>query len=239
MINKRFLTLNEVSRSVDKPSMKSPLFNLHPSPKFSALGPYYLADISTELLANGYSVRFRAPGNSMHPAINDGELIIVKSVMPSDLKRGDIVLYRLNSGVIAHRVVRILRKKDGAPSFLLQGDAAEAFDYPVEVHQVLGKVTSVQRDGCSINLYSIRAKMLRTGHASASRLKRWIAGISLRKWIAGISFRKWIAGILLRNKKKSGWHRYMKYSSIQGKKSRKQRKMKMNVTFNKKYYRLN
>ena len=170
----RLQTRLGIVRSLDRSSTQSSFLSLQHSPQSSALSPHHLVDISTELLANGYSVRFRAPGNSMHPAINDGELIIVKPVMPSDLKRGDIVLYRLNSGVIAHRVVRILRKKDGAPSFLLQGDAAGACDYPVEAHQILGKVTSVQRDGRSVNLYSIRAKMLRIGHAWASRLKRLI-----------------------------------------------------------------
>ncbi len=130
-------------------------------------------DITTELLRCGKSVRFRAPGRSMHPTIKDGETITVEPVKPSGIKRGDIVLYRFEKGVIAHRVVRI-EKNDGAPLFILRGDALGAQDEAAAVQQVLGKVVSVQRGGRSIDPYSRRAKMVRIAYVCASRLRRWM-----------------------------------------------------------------
>ncbi len=63
--------------------------------------------------------------------------------------------------------------------FILRGDASAICDDPVEAEQVLGKVVSVERGGCSIDLYSRRAKMFHFAHARASRLKRWVVRIFL------------------------------------------------------------
>jgi hypothetical protein len=82
------------------------------------------ADLATELLERGHSVRFQAPGRSMHPTIREGETITVEPVEPSAVKRGDIILYRSESGVIAHRVICIEKQE-------MLGDSAQfpiAFD---------------------------------------------------------------------------------------------------------------
>ncbi|HKR00519.1 MAG TPA: S24 family peptidase, partial [Pyrinomonadaceae bacterium] len=65
-------------------------------------------DLSTELLRRGYSVRFRPRGFSMLPTIRDGEAILVEPVEEEAIRRGDILLYRTERGVIAHRVVEIV-----------------------------------------------------------------------------------------------------------------------------------
>ena len=141
----------------------------------SVLSPQDLfTDVSTELLRSGQSIRFRAPGRSMHLTIKEGEIITVQPVAPSAVKIGDIILYRFEGGVIAHRVVRIERGEDGGSRFILRGDASGVPDEPVEPSQVLGKVVSVERGGRSIDLYSRRAKMLLTAYVCASRLKRWM-----------------------------------------------------------------
>jgi hypothetical protein len=68
--------------------------------------------------------------------------------------------------------------------FILQGDASAICDEPVEAQQVLGKVVSVERGSRSIDLYSRRARMLRTAHVWASRLKRRI--IRIFPWVRGL-----------------------------------------------------
>ena len=73
-------------------------------------------DVSTELLRQGKSVRFRAPGLSMHPAIKEGETITVEPVAPFDIKRGDILLYFIGKKAIAHRVIRIKRENNDSKS---------------------------------------------------------------------------------------------------------------------------
>jgi hypothetical protein len=159
-------------------------------------------DVSTELLRQGQSVRFRAPGLSMHPAIKEGEAITVAPIVPFDIKRGDILLYIVERKVIAHRVVRIEKKKSDTsnqsstqcpaqsstqsskPSshlFLLRGDASPICDDPVEAQQILGKVVSVERHGRNIDLHSRRAGMLHIAYTWAFHLKRLILCL-LRKW---------------------------------------------------------
>ena len=64
-----------------------------------------LLDLTAELLSRGTTVRFRPRGRSMYPSIREGELITVEPVAASDVKLADIVLYRSERGLIAHRVV--------------------------------------------------------------------------------------------------------------------------------------
>jgi hypothetical protein len=73
-------------------------------------------DVSTELLRQGQSVRFRAPGRSMYPTIKEGETIRVEPLAPFDIKRGDILLYIVGRKVVAHRVVSIKRDKSNFTS---------------------------------------------------------------------------------------------------------------------------
>ena len=62
--------------------------------------------------------------------------------MPGDVKRGDIILYRSQRGVIAHRVVSLPTHSSVPgpdPLFLLRGDASLSCDEPVEARQILGR----------------------------------------------------------------------------------------------------
>jgi len=132
----------------------------------------------------------------MHPTIKEGETIRVEPIAPFDIKRGDILLYIVGRKVIAHRVVSIKSEKNDLSTlsstnsathsstissrllFILRGDASGTCDDPVEAQQVLGKVISVERRGCSIDLYNRKARMLRILHAWASRLKRLILRVT-------------------------------------------------------------
>ena len=83
---------------------------------FSILGSKLFLDLMGELLRGGTRVRFRANGRSMYPSIRDGEVVMVEPVGPSDVKLADIVLYRSERGLIAHRVVGTERKPDTSPT---------------------------------------------------------------------------------------------------------------------------
>ena len=133
-------------------------------------------EVAVNLLQNGQSVRFQAPGRSMKPSIREDETIIIEPITPSEVRKGDIILYNNHTGVIAHRVIRIERKDTSQPpdSFILRGDASITNDKPVAAEQILGKVVSVVRNGRTIDLYSRKVKTMRLIRLFASRLKRII-----------------------------------------------------------------
>lgn len=97
-------------------SAKSSSISSKHSSKYASSPQQLFIDMSTELLRQGQSVRFRAPGLSMHPAIKEGETITVVPISSFDIKRGDILLYLAGKKVIAHRVVRIKREKSDSQS---------------------------------------------------------------------------------------------------------------------------
>jgi signal peptidase len=111
----------------------------------------------------------------MHPSIKHGETITVEAVSPSDVKCGDIALYRHEAGIVVHRVVAIKRTKpEDVAMFSLRGDASATCDQPVRPEQILGKVISVERSDSNINPYSKRAQLSRMAHVAIRGIKGWI-----------------------------------------------------------------
>ena len=65
-------------------------------------------ELISDLLKDGFKVSFTAPGNSMSPTIRTDETVLVEPIEPSAIKKDDIVLYRSNGNLIAHRVMGIV-----------------------------------------------------------------------------------------------------------------------------------
>ena len=133
-------------------------------------------DTSVELLREGRGVKFEAPGDSMYPTICDGDLITVEPIKPSDVVVSDIILYRHENGVVAHRVVSIEAPQSSAPSpqrcFTFLGDAAINHDDPIRADQILGRVVSIERNGRQLDPYCLRIKLLYKARRVVARLKR-------------------------------------------------------------------
>jgi hypothetical protein len=106
----------------------------------------------------------------MSPAIRDGEAVTVAPVRASEVRRGDIILYRAERGLIAHRVLR-LRGETDAPVFITRGDAATSCDAPVSASQVLGRVICVERNGRPLSLKGLRMRIFCGARPFISRLK--------------------------------------------------------------------
>jgi signal peptidase I len=132
----------------------------------------YFSQLSADLLRHGHSVRFRATGESMHPTIRAGDAITVQPVVPSDLRYADIMLYRTERSVLAHRVVGRLKAAGARGAFLVRGDACMDCDEPVAEAQVLGKVVTVERGDRLIALDRRTAKIWHLVRLFVYRLKR-------------------------------------------------------------------
>jgi hypothetical protein len=104
------------------------------------------------LLDEGLSVRFRASGRSMLPALRDGDCLTVAPARAAEIAVGDVVLCDTRRGPVAHRVSSIERLADGERRFSLRGDASLEGDGPVAAKQVRGRIVSVERDGRRVSL---------------------------------------------------------------------------------------
>jgi signal peptidase I len=137
-----------------------------------------------QALTNGTMVRFRAEGDSMYPTIRDGETITVAPVSPEAIVRGDVLLCRHGTRVLAHRVV-------GTTScgtdhfFVLRGDAKASCDAPVDASAVVGKVINVVRGARLIPLCGRAARIRRAARTAASRAK--VFGARFERIIRSIS----------------------------------------------------
>jgi signal peptidase I len=117
--------------------------------------------------------RFRAEGLSMYPAIRHGELITVGPVDCDQVVRGDVLLCRHSTQVLAHRVVATAGY--GSERVLqLRGDAKQGCDAPVAARDVIGRVLSVRRNGRAITLCGRAARLRHTIRTAASRAKAFV-----------------------------------------------------------------
>jgi len=73
-------------------------------------------------------------GDSMYPAIRNGDFVEIAPCQVSDLRRGDIVLASIGRGLTLHRVVRIA--PDG---IVMRGDNALTTDPPFGPSDLLGR----------------------------------------------------------------------------------------------------
>jgi signal peptidase I len=105
--------------------------------------PPDFAAVCSSLLRSGESVRFRATGRSMVPAIRDGDVLTVAPASPGESRVGDVVLYAGAWGLLAHRVVACL----GDGQVHVRGDAIGSEDERVTPDRILGHVVELHRNG--------------------------------------------------------------------------------------------
>lgn len=92
----------------------------------------------------GYSF-FRVSSESMMPALEVGDIILVKECEITDLQVKDIVTYNGTKGdmagkIITHRVVEAVYELDGKEYITTCGDANDLNDPKVEAEQIIGKM---------------------------------------------------------------------------------------------------
>lgn len=104
----------------------------------------------------GMPIRFRACGDSMYPAILNGDVITVVPVSTDEIVHGDILLYRDGDRVLAHRLIGI-SGYGTATRFRLRGDSNAWCDAPIAPAQIVGRVDTVERDGRAIALHATAA----------------------------------------------------------------------------------
>ena len=85
-------------------------------------------------------------GASMLPLLHEGDEIQISHDL-SAVRQGDILVFQKPDGLVAHRVVRILKHTPGAYPYLTKGDNCTHFDTPLKDEALLGRVTAIRRNG--------------------------------------------------------------------------------------------
>lgn len=79
---------------------------------------------------------------SMRPAIEVGDMIILKKIKPEEVKVGDVIqFWRDEKTQVTHRVLEVV-KDSSTPYFITKGDANNVVDNPVPFQNVRGKVVA-------------------------------------------------------------------------------------------------
>jgi hypothetical protein len=135
--------------------------------------------LAAEILSGANSLRFKAGGNSMHPFLQDGDILEVRPISFDQVQTGDIVLCRLVDGhLVAHRARQIDRQ---GRTLLLQGDYLADPDGDVRAQDVLGWVVSVQRGNRVISLNTPLNRFLSHAWGILAPWRRKLAVIFRRK----------------------------------------------------------
>ena len=82
---------------------------------------------------------FSIISGSMRPTINVNDIIIVKQCEERDLKKGDIISFKVDDEIITHRIV-LIENIDGKTVYSTKGDDNNVIDTKnVEYNQIEGK----------------------------------------------------------------------------------------------------
>lgn len=136
------------------------------------LPPEVLIPELLAVLDQADSVPLVVTGGSMTPFLAPGRDQVFLSKISRSLKRGDVILYRRDSGqYVLHRICRV---RGGALS--LVGDAQTIIEEGVRREQALALVTAVRRKG----------KLLKPGCFCWTFFEKiWIRMIPLRRLVVG------------------------------------------------------
>lgn len=123
-----------------------------------------------EAFQNGQTFTFPIHGTSMQPLLHTQDLVVLEKV--STLKKGDMVLYRRDSGqFVLHRIRRV--DKD---AFTFVGDHQVQVETGITYPQCIGKVIAYKKQGKEKqrNLKGVRYRT----YAFLVRFKlfRWFCG---------------------------------------------------------------
>ena len=103
-----------------------------------------LKEIGFTLLAEGKTIKVKADGYSMYPAIKPGSVIYIEPMEPGiEPVPGDIIAWKRESGFVVHRLA-VITYKNNKPVFITRGDSSTVEDEPVIADQIAGMVIQIE-----------------------------------------------------------------------------------------------
>lgn len=105
-----------------------------------------MVKIIEEIHDKKMDVRFKANGNSMTPAIKNGDIITLSPVGDSRPGPGEVSAYRrgYDNELIIHRIIKVSDEK-----YSIRGDNSNFTHQDINVNEIIGVVTGIERNGRS------------------------------------------------------------------------------------------
>lgn len=114
-------------------------------------------------------------GRSMFPLIRNGDQVLVAHGC-AGIRRGDVIIFRYDGKLVAHRVLRI-SKNEAGHMFLTKGDNVLQFDPPLRANEIVGRVLAIKRGEQQIALdttiWRITGLFIAIGTLTWMRLYGW------------------------------------------------------------------
>ncbi len=103
--------------------------------------------MSLTLLAEGKTIRIKAHGYSMYPAIKPGSLILIEPLRQKGKPvPGEIVALKRENGLVVHRIVKTV-VKNGITYYITRGDSNSITDIPVTIDKIAGRIIKSEPTG--------------------------------------------------------------------------------------------
>ncbi|MGB4415653.1 MAG: signal peptidase I [Paludibacter sp.] len=118
-----------------------------------------IVDFAESILEDNRTVGIRMTGYSMYPTLRPGDIGHIEKCVPNKIKVGDIVVFKLNGKLIAHRLVAI--NNHDVRTFVAKGDKNKFSDPPFATDAFVGKITSFERKGRKISAGSFGMRVFR------------------------------------------------------------------------------
>lgn len=108
------------------------------------------SQLAESLLKDNINFKIPVTGDSMSPVLRTGDVIYIEPVKAEGLDMGDILIFKTEGNMTAHRLVRILRS-NGRSMFLTKGDTFSSVDMPLKEEDIIGRAYAVEKFGLALN----------------------------------------------------------------------------------------
>ena len=99
-----------------------------------------------DIVTSGSILRVKVTGRSMAPFLQGGDIVSIRQVPCSSLRRGDLIFFRNREGFpMLHRLIRKRHLSNDITMVQTKGDALIAPDEPIPYQSILGKVWKIER----------------------------------------------------------------------------------------------
>jgi len=104
-----------------------------------------LLSMTATLLGDNRTLGLKMQGFSMFPTLKEDDYGYIESCSSESLTKGDLVVFRHNNTLVAHRLIDI-KEINGAKIFIAKGDKNYHNDAPFTEKELVGKIISFKRN---------------------------------------------------------------------------------------------